>query len=115
MTDRATPVETQERLTGGLLLAPALVPLLLVFVYPIGRAVWVSLFAKNLGTKLQPVFVGWDNYVRALGDGRFWQTFGTTTVFTIVSVSLELLLGLAIALVLNRQFRGRDLVRTIAV
>jgi multiple sugar transport system permease protein len=115
MTDRSTAVENYERLTGWLLLVPALVPLMLVFVYPIGRALWLSLFAKNLGTKLQPVFVGLDNYLRAIGDGRFWQTFGTTMVFTIVSVGLELLLGLGIAIVLNRRFRGRDLVRTIAI
>jgi multiple sugar transport system permease protein len=115
MTDRSTAIEHRERLTGWLLLIPALVPLLLVYVYPIGRAFWLSLFTKNLGTKLQPVFVGLDNYVRAIGDGRFWQTFGTTMVFTVVSVSLELLLGLGIALVLDRRFRGRDLVRTIAI
>jgi multiple sugar transport system permease protein len=115
MTDRSTAVENYERLTGWLLLVPALVPLMLVFVYPIGRALWLSLFAKNLGTKLQPVFVGLDNYLRAIGDGRFWQTFGTTMVFTIVSVGLELLLGLGIAIALNRRFRGRDLVRTIAI
>jgi multiple sugar transport system permease protein len=115
MIDRSTSIENRERLTGWLLLFPALVPLLLVYVYPIVRALWLSLFAKNLGTKLQPVFVGWDNYVRAIGDGRFWQTFGTTMVFTVVSVSLELFLGLGIAIVLDRRFRGRDLVRTIAI
>lgn len=115
MIDRSTTIENRDRLTGWLLLFPALVPLLLVYVYPIGRAFWLSLFAKNLGTKLQPIFVGLDNYTRAIGDGRFWQTFGTTMGFTVVSVGLELLLGLGIAIVLDRRFRGRDLVRTIAI
>lgn len=115
MIDRSTTIENRDRLTGWLLLFPALVPLLLVYAYPIGRAFWLSLFAKNLGTKLQPIFVGLDNYTRAIGDGRFWQTFGTTMGFTVVSVGLELLLGLGIAIVLDRRFRGRDLVRTIAI
>jgi multiple sugar transport system permease protein len=83
--------------------------------YPIGRAFWLSLFAKNLGTQLQPIFPGLDNYARMAGDGRFWQSFRTTTLFTCTSVGLELLLGLGIALVLNQQFRGRGLVRTIAI
>ncbi len=113
--DDISSIDYRDRDTGWLLLLPALIPLLLVFVYPIGRAFWLSLFTKNLGTKLQPVFSGLANYTRMAGDGRFWQTFGTTTVFTVSSVCLELLLGLGIALVLNRQFRGRNLVRTIAI
>lgn len=105
----------RERATGWFLLLPALILLILVFAYPIGRAFWLSLFTKNLGTKLAPIFSGLDNYARMLGDGRFWQSFWTTTVFTSISVCLELLLGLGIALVLNRSFRGRNLVRTIAI
>lgn len=114
----ATKVDTirsRERRTGLFLLLPAVLVLLLVFAYPIGRSIWLSLFAQNLGTELQPVFVGLENYGRILGDGRFWQTLRTTTVFTVVSVVVELALGLAIALVLNRSFPGRNFVRTIAI
>ncbi|MBA4467233.1 sugar ABC transporter permease, partial [Cylindrospermopsis raciborskii CS-506_A] len=50
-----------------------------------------------------------------LGDSRFWESFKSTTIFTLVSVSLELILGLNIALLLNQQFLGRDIVRTIAI
>ncbi len=109
------PIQSREQRTGWLLLLPALLLLLFVFAYPIARAFWLSLFTQNLGTKLQPVFSGLDNYLRMAGDGRFWQTFGTTTVFTTVSVVLELLLGMGIALVLNQQFKGRGLVRTTAI
>jgi multiple sugar transport system permease protein len=49
------------------------------------------------------------------GDGRFWQTFGTTAVFTTASVVLELLLGMGIALVLNQKFLARSFVRTSAI
>jgi multiple sugar transport system permease protein len=105
----------RDQITGWVLVLPALLLLILVFAYPIGRALWLSLFTRNLGTKLQPIFAGLDNYVRMVGDGRFWQSYWTTTVFTVTSVCLELLLGLGIALVLNRSFRGRNLVRTIAI
>ncbi|GAB4229438.1 MAG: sugar ABC transporter permease [Stanieria sp.] len=108
-------INSQDKLTGWLLLIPALLVLLLVFIYPIGRAFWLSFFTENLGTQLNPVFSGIGNYQRMLGDGRFWQTMGNTTLFTVVSVILELLLGLAIALVLNQSFRGRGIVRTIAI
>ncbi|ACK70328.1 binding-protein-dependent transport systems inner membrane component [Gloeothece citriformis PCC 7424] len=108
-------LEQRERMTGWLMIIPALIILGLVFIYPIARAFWLSLFTENLGTQLQPIFSGFTNYGRMLGDGRFWQSFRNTTVFTLASVILELLLGLAIALVLNQSFRGRNLVRTIAI
>ncbi len=105
----------QERQTGWWLLAPAVILLLLVYAYPIGRSFWLSLFTQNLGTELQPVFTGLNNYGRMAIDGRFWQSIGNTTLFTAISVLLELLLGLGTALVLNQSFRGRGAVRTIAL
>ena len=108
-------IQKREQLTGWILVLPALLLLVLVFAYPIIRAFWLSLFAKNLGTQLQPVYSGLDNYVRMAFDGRFWETLKNTTLFTAVSVFLELVLGMGIALVLNQSFRGRGVVRTIAI
>ena len=108
-------IRSREQKTALILLIPAMLLLLLVFGYPIVRAFWLSLFTKNLGTQLQPVFSGLDNYGRMMGDGRFWQSFLVTTIFTSASVISELLLGLIVALVLNQQFFGRGLVRTTAI
>lgn len=108
-------IRHREQSTGWLMLIPAILILALVFFYPIGRAFWLSLFTENLGTQLQPIFSGFANYERMIVDGRFWQTMWNTTVFTVISVVLELLLGLGIALVLNQAFRGRGFVRTIAI
>ncbi|NJK40834.1 MAG: sugar ABC transporter permease [Acaryochloridaceae cyanobacterium SU_2_1] len=108
-------LQSREQRTGWLLIAPALCLMLVVFAYPIGRALWLSLFTKNLGTNLQPVFAGLSNYGRMTGDGRFWQCLGNTTLFTSIAVTLELILGMAVALVLNQGFRGRGLTRTIAI
>lgn len=105
----------QERRTGWLLLTPALLILAFVYAYPIGRSIWLSLYTQNLGTRLQPVFSGFDNYGRMLQDGRFWQTMSNSLVFTVCSLILELILGMGIALVLNQAFRGRGGVRTIAI
>ncbi|MDJ0518602.1 MAG: sugar ABC transporter permease [Trichodesmium sp. MO_231.B1] len=106
-------LEKREKLTGWLLITPAILILLFVFAYPIGRALWLSLFTQNLGTELQPIFSGLTNYSRILTDGRFWQSLWNTTIFTTFSISLELVLGMSIALILDKSFRGRGFVRTI--
>ncbi len=100
--------------TARLMLLPALILLAAVFAFPIGRAAWLSLFRDNLGTQLQPVWTGLGNYKRLALDGRFWQTLLNTTVFTVIAVSLELVLGMGVALVLNQPLKGRGLIRAIA-
>jgi multiple sugar transport system permease protein len=105
----------REQRTGWLLVAPALVLLLIVFAYPIGRAFGLSLLTQNLGTNLKPVFTGVGNYSRMIGDGRFWQSIWNTTFFTVIAVTCELTLGMGMALVLNQSFRGRGLARTVAI
>ncbi|BCX06980.1 sugar ABC transporter permease [Fischerella thermalis CCMEE 5330] len=114
MTNLST-MRSREHRTAWLFLWPALLLLLLVFGYPILRAFWLSLFAQNLGTQLQANFAGLDNYVRMAGDGRFWQSFWISSVFTTASVIFELVLGLGIALILNQRFFGRGAVRTVAI
>jgi len=108
-------IRQRERRVGWWLITPALLVLLLVFAYPIGRAFWLSLFEQNLGTELTAEFNGLGNYARLFGDGRFWRSLWNTSVFTLVSIVLELILGMAIALVLDKSFRGRGLVRTAAL
>lgn len=112
---KTDPIRSQEQNTGWLMLAPALLLLLVVFAYPILRSFWLSAFTQNLGTQLQPVFSGIDNYMRMVGDGRFWQSLWNTITFTCVSVVLELIFGMAIALILNPTYKGRALVRTVAL
>ncbi len=108
-------IEKREQKTGWLLITPAILVLLFVFAYPIGRAFWLSLFTENLGTNLEPVFSGLTNYSRMVNDGRFWQSLWNTTIFTIISIFLELVLGMGMALVLDKSFRGRGFVRTVGL
>ncbi|MCW6038199.1 sugar ABC transporter permease [Spirulina subsalsa FACHB-351] len=108
-------IRQREQRIGWLLLTPALILLLFVFAYPIGRAFFLSLFTENLGTQLQPIFSGLSNYHRLIEDGRFWESLWNTSVFTGVSIFCELVLGMVFALILNQSFRGRGLVRTSAL
>lgn len=63
------------------------------------------------GSLITPNFVGINHYSHFLQDGRFWSSLWNTTFFTVVSVLLELILGMAIALLINRAFIGRGIVR----
>lgn len=112
---KTNTIQKREQKTGWLLITPAILVLLFVFAYPIGRAFWLSLFTENLGTNLEPVFSGLTNYGRMFNDGRFWQSLWNTTIFTGVSIFLELVLGMGIALVLDKSFRGRGFVRTVGL
>ena len=98
-----------------LLMAPALLLLLAVFLWPIVHYAWLSLQAQSVFTGLKPVPVGLANWERLLGDWRFWQDAVQTLRFALVSVGLELLLGLAIALLLHQSWRGRGLVRSLTL
>ncbi|MFU8883978.1 MAG: carbohydrate ABC transporter permease [Cyanobacteriota bacterium] len=102
-------------MTALLLMAPALLLLLAVFVWPILYYGWLSLQALSVDTGLEAVPVGLANWQRLLGDSRFWQDTGQTLRFAGVSVGLELLLGLAIALLLHQRWRGRGLVRSLTL
>ncbi len=60
-----------------------------------------------------PKWVGLSNYLTLFKDGRFWHAVGSTFYFTIVALVLEVVLGVAIALLLFRDFRGKNLAKTI--
>jgi multiple sugar transport system permease protein len=122
----ALPGAKKKRRTEGTgrlaaeLLSPTFIVLGLVVAYPILSAIRESLFSANAGldengfTIAGEKFVGLKNYTAIFsGDTatRFWTAFYNTTFFTVVAVILETMLGLAMALVMRRAFRGRGLVR----
>jgi len=88
-----------RRLAPYLLLAPAGVLLLAISVYPIYYSLRVSLESRTSAQAAQ--FVGLDNYQRLLSDPAFWNAVRVTVIFTVVAVTMELLLGLALALVVS--------------
>ena len=94
-----------------LLLLPALLLVAGVFLWPLLRYGWLSLQASSVLTGLVPVPNGGANWQRLLTDGRFWQDAAQTLRFAGVSLAVELLLGLALALLLHRPLPRRGLVR----
>jgi multiple sugar transport system permease protein len=108
ITDRARA----ERRLGWMLCAPAAIVMLLVTAYPILYAVYLSLLRADLRFPDQRTWVGLNNYIRVLSSGLWWADFGHTMIITVVSVAMELVLGMLLALVMHRALIGRGLVRT---
>lgn len=97
------------------MLTPSLAVIALVAAYPICYALWLSLNEYSVITPGLSRFVGFDNYLDALGSSQFWEAMKTTILFTVISVGLELVIGLAMALVMHRAFRGRALLRAVVL
>jgi multiple sugar transport system permease protein len=101
-----------ERRLAFVLVAPAATLMLAVTGYPIGYAVWLSLQRNNLAMPDDTAFIGLDNYQTILADRYWWTALAVTLGITVVSVSIEFVLGLTLALVMHRTLVGRGLVRT---
>jgi len=105
----------EERRLGTAMLTPSLAVIALVAAYPICYAIWLSLNEYSVITPGLSRFVGLDNYIDALGSAKFWEAMETTILFTVISVGLELAIGLGMALVMHRAFRGRALLRAVVL
>jgi multiple sugar transport system permease protein len=107
VTDRAKA----ERKLAWLLCAPAVIAMLIVTGYPIAYAVYLSFQKFDLRFPDDKEFVGFANYTDVLTSTTWWSAVSTTLIITVVSVAIELVLGMAIALVMHRAIFGRGPVR----
>lgn len=98
-----------ETTLGRVFVAPAILLMALVALFPVIYAIVISLQAYS--GRLNEGFAGLDNYVEALTDERFWTALQFTVVFTVTSVAAEFLIGLGFALLMNQAFRGRGVTR----
>jgi multiple sugar transport system permease protein len=114
MQDQGRITRAQARLAAGLAL-PAWVLLLAIFALPILGALWLSFRNETLGAFAPPRFVGFGNYTAALADPRFWEAVRTTVLLTVLCLLVQMPLGIALALVLERNLRGTALFRTALV
>jgi trehalose/maltose transport system permease protein len=101
-----------EQRLGWYLVAPAVVVMLAVTAYPLGRAVYLSLYSYRLTDPEAKEFVGLRNYGVVLTDSLWWQDVFTTVFITVVTVAVELVIGFAFATVMHRIIFGRRTVRT---
>lgn len=99
--------------TPYLFIGPSLILTVLVMLYPLAYSFWISFTGYNLSKPGQVPFVGLDNYVWTITSPGFFTSIWTTLVYTVTSVVLNFVLGLAFALLLNKEFRFQGIVRTI--
>jgi multiple sugar transport system permease protein len=112
MTTRLSPLEASERRLGWFLLAPAFALLAAVVLYPIVDLVRMS-FSENKLTEpwaARP-WIGFENYAKALGDGRFWEATLHTALYVLVTVPGAVAVGLGLALLANQPFKVKWPVR----
>lgn len=95
------------------MLLPSVLLILVLILYPTVNTIYQSFFEIRTQTAaLGPKFVGFRNYVKAFQDEHFWDTLWWTLAFTAVSVALELIIGMGLALLMNRKIPGQGLIRT---
>lgn len=110
---RRTKLQRRQTRIAWLLLLPSLAVVALVALYPLGKTIYTS-FTNQEFLALEPTqWVGLANYRELIHDSFFRTAVWTTVKFTLITVSIEFALGLAIALVVNSKFRGRGLMRAV--
>jgi multiple sugar transport system permease protein len=104
----------QARL-GFSLSTPALLAIFAVILVPLISSLILSLQIKDLPRPQMDAFVGLGNYIKLLHDARYLNSLRATLIFSLVSVVLEMFLGVGMALALNQRFVGRGFVRGLMI
>jgi multiple sugar transport system permease protein len=112
---RLTERARAERRLAYLLVGPAALVMVAVTGYPIVYAIWLSLQRSDLRFPEDSEFVGLGNYITVLSSNLWWSDLGRTVLITVISVAIELVLGMLLALTMHRALVGRGLVRTASL
>jgi multiple sugar transport system permease protein len=103
----AAPTGMSDRMFSLLLIAPAMAVILVFALLPLAYALDVSLRFADLTRGRVGDYVGLDNYRAVLADRAFWSSVGVTLKFTVAAVTLEMVLGIAIAFLIHGRRAGR--------
>jgi multiple sugar transport system permease protein len=104
-----------ERRLAAAMLSPSLIVIAVVAAYPILYAIWLSLHQYSVIHPGLSRWVGLDNYRDALKSSDFWSAVKVTFIFTAISVTLELIIGMGMALLMHAAFRGRTILRAVVL
>ncbi|MEJ2166386.1 MAG: sugar ABC transporter permease [Desulfobacterales bacterium] len=98
--------------TGMLLIAPAVLLICSLLVYPVVYGIWLSLFKKHSFFPEQR-FVGLANYIYLMKNSDFWMSVWYGTVYSVSTIVLQIVIGVLAALIVNESFKGRNFVRGV--
>ncbi len=105
-------LDSQYRMLGVLLIGPTVLIFSMVIVYPLVSAVYLSLFSIYTPT-LEGEWVGFDNYRELLASGEFWGSLRNNVVWTVGTLTLQLVFGVSLALMLHQNMVFRSLARSL--
>ncbi|MBY0363011.1 MAG: sugar ABC transporter permease [Phreatobacter sp.] len=112
----ASTRQVLNRATPYVFLAPALLVMAVALLYPVAQSIWLSFHQWSIGAPLSSArFIGLENYRILLDDPNVWASIRVTLVFAFAVVVIEVALGVALALVLDRNIRGMSVFRTIFI
>jgi len=107
------PLRVKESLIAWIFNIPTIAILAGVVIIPTIQAIYISFMFYNLKLPHETRFTGLDNYISLIFDPLFWQSLKVTTIFTIISVILIITIGLAFAILLSQNFKGRGILRAL--
>ncbi|MDQ6819631.1 MAG: sugar ABC transporter permease [Actinomycetota bacterium] len=120
--DAGAPAPTRRRSKGlsekrlaVLMVSPSMILIAIVAAWPIVYAIWLSLHQYSVRVAGLSRWVGVDNYTAALQSSDWHSALFHTVIFTVISVTLETIIGLGMALAMHRAFRGQGLLRTVVL
>jgi multiple sugar transport system permease protein len=106
-------LKAKEARLGYLLIAPTVLLIAVVIIYPVFYNLWLSFHQVTLNPFKSDIFIGFGNYTHILTDPEFWDSFRLSVIYTAATVVGATIAGLGAALLLNRKFKGRGLVRGV--
>jgi multiple sugar transport system permease protein len=112
---RRRSAEADEKRLAAKMVSPSLILIAVVAAYPIGYAIWLSLNEYSVRTPGLSRWAGLRNYETALSAESFQSAIVNTMIFTVGSVTLELFLGIAMAMAMHNAFKGKGLLRTVVL
>ena len=112
---RPGAVARQQRRTAYMLLAPCVIILLALAIFPLIFAGTLSFKVDSLYNPDIARFVGWRNYNDLFDDRRFWNSIELTVIWSVTVVSIQMVLGFFLAVLLDRRMKGAGLLRTLII
>lgn len=98
--------------TAYMMIAPAVLIIFGMGIFPVCYSIWIS-FNKVHPMTFETDFIGLQNYSEIFANSEFWQSIGITLYFCIVSIAVQMVLGVLVAMLLNQRFVGRGIVRAL--
>ncbi|HCU21751.1 MAG TPA: sugar ABC transporter permease [Candidatus Atribacteria bacterium] len=106
---------SQRRKIVYYLLLPSIITLIIFTLFPFFYNLWASVQNYDLIYPNQRHFIGINNFIKAITNEEFWSTLKTTLYFSGLGVILQLLIGLGVGLLFGREFKGKNILRTLLI